>query len=127
LIHPLARRPKKKPVTGSDFVAKALEGGRPSFRDEFVLFQFVLGQTGKAKERNNTIALELARYIRKHYRQFSDDPSNDLHEELNAQKDPEFAKYLEAVDYFVTRRESAASLVSTLGRVLSSAGGNLTS
>jgi hypothetical protein len=127
LIHPLERRPKKDPVIVSDFVAEALEAGKPSFGDVFVLFQFVLGQSGKGKERNNTIALELARYIRKHYRQFSDHPSSDLDEELDAQNDPEFARYLKAVDDFVARRESAASLVSTLGRVLSSAGGNLTS
>lgn len=126
-VHPLERRPKKDPVTVSDFVAEALKAGKPSLRDVFVLFQFVLEQSGKGNERNETIALELARYIRENYKQFSDDPTSDLDEELDAQNDPEFARYLKAVDNFVARRESAASLVSTLGRVLSSAGGNLTS
>lgn len=73
------------------------------------------------------IALELARYLRKYHKQFSDDPSNELDEELDAQRDPNFARYLKAVDGFVACKASASSLVSTLGQLLYPVAGKVTS
>lgn len=123
LVHPLERRPREDdPFTVLEFLVQALEAGKPSIKDVFALFQFALGQSETGSERNDTIALALARHIRTHHRQFSGDTSSDLDEELDVQNNPEFARYLKAVDGFVARRESASNLVSTLRRVLSSAG-----
>lgn len=125
--HPLERSSNYDPFTISDFVAAALKAGKPSSMGVFRLFQFLLAKPKERDEQNNVIAVELARYVRKYHKQSYDDPLHDLAEELDAQKDPEFTAYLKAVDGFIARKEDASSLVSTLGKILSSAGEKTTS
>lgn len=108
--------PSSKSV--SEIIASALEAAKPNAREVYLLFKSALALVTDEEKGSHAVALELARYARKHHRQFFEGFSNGLEEELEARSEPEFASYLKEVDQFIVRKEAASSLVSKLRTLL---------
>lgn len=102
----------------SEIAASALEAAKPNAREVYVLFKSALAVVTDEEKGSNAVALELARYVRKHHRQFFDGFSSSLEEEMEALSEPEFASYLKEVDQFIIHKAAASSLVSKLRTLL---------
>lgn len=102
----------------SEIAASALEAAKPNAREVYLLFKSALALVTDEEKGSNAVALELARYVRKHHRQFFDGFSSSLEEELEAVSEPKFASYLKEVDQFIIRKAAASSLVSKLRTLL---------
>lgn len=102
----------------SKIAASALEATKPNAREVYLLFKSAFALVTDEEKGSNAVALELARYVRKHHGQFFDGFSSGLEEELEALSEPKFASYLKEVDQFIDRKAAASSLVSKLRTLL---------